>query len=157
MEHTQKAAAEAEAQGHGGLGLKAQRRVVEPQLFQRVPQVRVLGPVLGINAAVDHGLHGPVAREGLRRRVCPVRHRVAHPGVLDVFDGGGEIAHLPRPEAVTGLHAERQQMPALHHLVAGAGGHHLYRLPGPETALHEPHVDDDPPVAVVLAVENQGF
>ena len=136
MEHAQKAAAEAKAQGHGGLGLKAQGRVVEPELFQGVPEVRVFGPVLGVNAAVDHGLNRPVAREGLRRRVLGIRHGVAHPGVLDVFDGGGEIAHLPRAETAAGLHAQGQQVAALHHLVRRAGGHHLHRLPGPEGALH---------------------
>ena len=51
----QKAAAEAEAQGHGGLRLKGQGGVVELQLFQRVPQVGILGAVLGVDAAVDHG------------------------------------------------------------------------------------------------------
>ena len=46
-------------------------------------------------------------------------------------------------------------MAALDHLVGGAGGHHLHHLAGADAALHNTHVDDNAPVTVVLAVENQ--
>ena len=157
VEHAQKAAPKAKAQSHGGLRLEAEGRVVQPQLLQGVPQVRVLGAVLGVNAAVDHGLHGTVARQGLRRGGGGVRDGVAHPGVLDVLNGSGEVAHLSGLQAVAGLKAQGQQVAALHHLVGGAGGHQLHLLAGADAALHQPHVHDDAPVAVVLAVEDQGF
>ena len=48
-------------------------------------------------------------------------------------------------------------MAALHYLVGGAGSHQLHRLAGADGALHQAHVDDDAPVAVVLAVENQSL
>ena len=65
VEHAQKAAAEAEAQGGGGLGLEGQGGVVELELLQGVPQVGVLGAVLGVDAAVHHGAGGAVAGQGL--------------------------------------------------------------------------------------------
>ena len=94
VEHAQKAAPEAEAQGHGGLRLEGQGGVVELELFQGVPQVGIFAAVLGVDAAVDHGLDRPVAGQGLRRGVLRAGDGVAHPGVLHVLDGGGEIAHL---------------------------------------------------------------
>ncbi|CAN4021999.1 Antirestriction protein (ArdA), partial [Dysosmobacter welbionis] len=103
VEHAQKAAPEAEAQGYGALRLKAQRGVVQLELFQRVPQVRILGAVLRVDTAVDHGLHGPVAGQGLGRGAGGICDGVAHTGVLHVLDGGGEVAHLAGPEAVAGL------------------------------------------------------
>ena len=73
VEHPQKAAAEAEAQRHGGFRLEGQGGVVELQLLQRVPQVGVLGAVLGVDAAVHHGLGRAVAGQGLGGGVGRVR------------------------------------------------------------------------------------
>ena len=155
VEHAQKAAPEAKAQGHGGLRLKAQGSVVEPQLFQSVPQVRIFGAVLRVNAAVHHGLHGAVAGQGLRRGGGGVGDGVAHPGILDVFNAGGKIAHLAGLQAVAGLQAQGQQVAALDDLVHGAGGHELHLLAGADAALHDAEIHDDAPVAVVLAVKDQ--
>ena len=107
MKHSQKAAAEAEAQGHGALRLEGQGGVVELELFQSVPQVGVLAAVLGIDAAVDHGLGGPVAGQRLGGGICRVGDGVAHLGVLHGFDGGGEVAHLAGLEGIRGLIAQR--------------------------------------------------
>ena len=71
------------------------------------------------------------------------------------LDGGGEVAHLARPEAVAGLHAQGQQMAAFDDLINGAGGHHLHLLARAEGSLHDPEVDDDAAVRVILAVEDQ--
>ena len=156
MEHPKEAAAEAKAQGHGRFRLKAQRGVVEAELLESVPQVRVLGAVLGVDAAVDHGLHRPVARQGLRGGGGGVRDGVAHPGVRHGLDAGREVAHLPGLQLLAGLETQGQQMPALHDLVLGAGGHEPDGLPRPDPALLDAEVDHDAPVAVVLAVEDQG-
>ena len=94
VEHTQKAAPEAEAKGHGALWLEGQAGVVQLQLFQRVPQVGVLAAVLGVDAAVYHGLRRAVAGQRLGGGVRRVGDGIAHLGVLHVFDAGGEIAHL---------------------------------------------------------------
>ena len=94
MEHSQKAAAEAKAQRHGGFGLKGKGGVIELQLFQGVTKIGILGAVLGIDAAVHHGLDPPVAGQGLGGGIHGVGYGIAHPGIRHVFDGGSEIAHL---------------------------------------------------------------
>ena len=157
VEHAQKAAPEAEAQGHGALRLKAQGGVVQLELLQGVPQVRVLGAVLRVDAAVHHGLHRPVAGQRLRRGSGCVGDRVAHPGILHILDRGGEVAHLAGLELIAGLHAQGQQVAALDDLVSGAGGHHLHLLARADAALHDAEVDDDAAVRVILAVEDQGL
>ncbi len=69
MQKPQEAAAETEAQRDGGLRLKGERRIVELQFLQRVPQVRVFRAVRRINAAEHHGLYRAVARQRLLRGV----------------------------------------------------------------------------------------
>ena len=157
VEHAQKAAAEAEAQGGGGLRLKGERGVVELELFQRVPQIGVLGAVLGIHAAVHHGLGGPVAGQGLGGGTLHAGDGVAHPGVLHILDGRGEIAHLAGRQTSGGLQPQGPQAAALNDFVGGPRGHHLDLHPGADGALHDPEIDDDPPVGVILAVKDQGL
>ena len=105
MEHAQKAAAEAEAQGGGGLGLEGEGGVVELELLQGVPQVGVFGAVLGIYAAVDHRLGGPVAGQRGRRRDLRPCDGIADAGILHIFNGGGEPAHLAGGQLLAGIHA----------------------------------------------------
>ena len=157
VEHAQEAAAEAEAQGHGGLGLEGQGGVVELELLQGVPEVGVLAAVLGVDAAVDHGLGGAVAGQGLLGGGLHAGDGVAHTGVLHVLDGGGEPAHLAGGQLGAGVHTQGAQIAAVQHLVGGAGGHHLHAHTLFQSALHDPEVDDDALVGVVLAVENQGL
>ena len=157
MEHPQKAAPEAEAQGGGGLRLEGEGGVVELELLQRVPEVGVLGAVLGVDAAVDHAPGGAVAGEGLGGGVVHGGDGVAHLGVLHVFDGGGEVAHLPGGQALTGLQLGGQEVADLHQAVLRAGGHHPHPLVQGEGALHHPEIDHHPPVGVVLAVKDQGL
>ena len=58
MEHAQEAAAEAEPEGVGGLGLEGEARVIERQFLQGRPQVVELVVRGGKKAAEDdrHGL-----------------------------------------------------------------------------------------------------
>ncbi len=120
VEHAQKAAAEAEAQGGGGLGLEGQGGVVELELLQGVPQIGILGAVLGVNAAVHHGAGGAVAGQGLGGGALHPGDGVAHLGVLHVLDGGGEVAHLAGDQLAAGLHAQGEQVAALQHLIGRA-------------------------------------
>ena len=157
MEHAQKAAAEAEAQGHGALRLEGQGGVVELQLFQRVPQIGIFGAVLGIDAAVDHGPGRPVAGQGLGRGPGGIRDGVAHLGVRHVLDAGGEIAHVAGRQLLAGVKADGAQVSHLHHLVFGAGGHEQHLAVFADGAVHKAHEHDDAPVIVILAVKNQGL
>ena len=155
VEHTQKAAAEAKAQCHRALRLEGQGGVVELELLQGVPEIRVLTAVLGVHAAVDHGLGLPVAGQGLGGRIVQARDGVAHLGGLDILDGSGEIAHLARLQDLAGLVAQRTQQAALQHLVLGAGGHHLHVHAPAEGTLHNAEVHDDALIGIIVAVEDQ--
>ena len=119
VQHTKEAAAEAEAQRHRGFRLEGEGRVVQLQLFQRVTQIGVLAAVLGVDAAVDHGLDGTVAGQGLGSGIGGIGDGVAHTGVLHVLDGSSEIADLAGLQFLAGLHAQRKQVAALDHLIGG--------------------------------------
>ena len=48
-------------------------------------------------------------------------------------------------------------MTHLHHLVSGAGGHEKDLAVPPDASVHQAKKDDDAPVVVILAVEDQGL
>ena len=125
------------------------------QLFQSVPQVGVVGPVGGVDAAEHHGLHRPVTLQRLCGGAVLQGDRIAHPGLAHVLDGGGDVAHLPGAEGVGRLQGGGPQKAALHHGEFPAGGHHADGVPGTHSAVLNPHVHNDPPVAVVIGVKNQ--
>ena len=155
MEHPQKSAAEAEAQRHGALRLEGQAGVIELELLQRVPQVGILAAVLGVNAAVHHGLGGPVARQRLTGGVRRVGDGIAHLGVLHVLDAGGEISHLAGLQSVRRLVADGLEIPALQHGVLRPGGHQPDGLPLTQRALLDAEIHHHAHVGVVLTVEHQ--
>ena len=157
VEHSQKAAAETKAQSHRGFRLIGQRRVVQFQLVQGVPQIRVLGAVSGINAAVHHGLRRTIAGQGFRRRGSRQGHRVAHLRIGNVFDACSEIANIAGGQLLAGHQTFRLQMAHLHHLIFCAGGHKQHFIVFFHPTVHQTHQNNYAPIAVILAVENQGF
>ena len=157
MEQAQETAPEAEAQGGTGLLLVGQGGVVELEFFQSVLQVGVLGAVGGVDAAEDHGFYLAVAGQGLGGGVRRQGDGVAHPGILDRLDAGGQIADLARRELGAGGQGGSAHVAHLHQGELGPGGHHLNGIAGLDGALEHPDVDDDALVAVVDAVEDQGF
>ena len=94
VQHSEEAAAEAEAEGDGAFRLEGQAGVVELELFQRVAQIGVLAAVLGVDAAVDHRAHLAVAGQRLARGVLRACHGVADLRFMNVLDAGGEVADL---------------------------------------------------------------
>ena len=157
VQHTQEAAAEAEAEGDGALRLEGEGGVVELELFEGLAQVGVLAAVLGVYAAVDHGPRGAVAGQGLGRGAGGLGDRVADAGVLDVLDARGEVPDVAGGELSAGLEARGAHMADLDDLVARAGGHELYLHVRPYAPVEEAHEDDDAAEGVVLAVEDQGL
>ena len=155
VEHPQEAHAEPEPQCHRGLRLKAQRGIVELELFQGVPQVGVFTAVLGVDAAVDHGLGRTIAGQRFCRRILYAGDCIAYAGVPDVLDGGGEVAHLTGTQLAAGVQTDGQHMAAFHHLVDCPAGHHLHVHTGLDTAFHDSHQNNDAAVGVILGVEDQ--
>ena len=157
VEHTEEAAAEAEAQRNGGFRLEGQGGVVELELLQRVPQVGVLAAVLRVDTAVDHGLGGTVAGQRLGGGGGGVGDGVAHLRVLHVLDAGGEVAHLAGLQAVRRLVADGLEVAALQNGVLRAGRHQADGLPLADGALLDAEVDHHAQIGVVLAVEHEGL
>ena len=155
VEQAQKAAAEAEAQGFTGFRLKAQGSIVEFQLFQRIPQIRILGAVRRINAAEHHGLRFPVTGQRGVRRIVVQGHGVAHCGIGDVLNGSGNVAHFPGGELLGGDGGFSAHVTQLHHGEAGAGSHHPDGVPYLHLALLNANVDNNSFVGIVIGVENQ--
>ena len=106
------------------LGLVRKRRVVEPQLLDRVAQLLVVGAVDRIEPGENHRLH--LLEAGQRRIARPigVGHGVADAGLGDVLDAGGEEAHLAGAELVD-LDGPRREHADARHLVVTVGLHHV--------------------------------
>ena len=103
VQKPQKPAPEPKAQRDGGFRFKGEGRVVELQTLQRLAQVLVMGAVRREHAAIHHGVGFAIAGE---RRVGGTGGEgdgVAHAGVADGFDGGGQIANLSRAQFAAGL------------------------------------------------------
>ncbi len=94
VQQAQEADAETEAQRGGNLRLVVQRRVVEPQLGQRIAEILV---VLGIHR--EHaGEHPRLNLLETRQRRIAAAHfggdGVAHRRAIDFLDAGNDEAHL---------------------------------------------------------------
>jgi hypothetical protein len=100
VEQTEEAAAEAEAERGGRLGLVVERRVVERELLQRVPERLVLLRIGGVEPGEHHGLHVAIAGQQLGRAVVGIEDGVAHAGVAHVPEARDQVANLARLEQV---------------------------------------------------------
>ncbi len=156
MQQPQEAAAEPEAEGHRGFGLIGQGRVVELEAFKRLPQVLVMRAVGGEDAAEHHGVDLAVAGQRLRRRAGGQGNGVAHPRVPHRLDRSGEVADLPGSEPLVRLQPAGAHDAGFDHVEFGAGGHHPDPVARLDLAGHDPEIDDDAFVAVVVAVKDQG-
>ena len=156
VEHAQEAAAETKAQGHGRFRLEGEGGVVQLQLFQCVTEVGVLAAVLGVDTAVDHGLGGTIAGQGLSGRIGGIGDGVAHLGVLHVLNGGGEVADLTGLQTVGRLVSQGLEVAALQNGVLRAACHQADGLTLADRALHNAEENHHAHIGVILAVEHQG-
>ncbi len=154
VQQAEKAAAEAEAQGHRTLRLEEERGVVEAKLLQGVAQQRVFVRVHGVEAGKDHRLDVFKARQLRGGGPGVVGDGVADLGVADVLDGGREKAHLAR--------AEFADLDRLGHQHAHgfdfkrfAIRHQADALALAHGALHHAHQHDDAAIGVEPGVEDE--
>ena len=94
VQQPEESAAEPEPERVAALRLVDDRRVVQPELVERVAQLRVLVAVDREQARVHHRLHVAVARQRLARAVLRVRDRVADLHERRVLEAGDEVADL---------------------------------------------------------------
>ena len=154
MQQAEEAAAEAEAEGAGGLRLVGERRVVELQPLEGVAQRRVVVAVDRVEPGVHHRVGVLVAAERRGRAVVLAGHGVTDPGLADVLHAGDQVADLADPE-VAGLHRLGADHADLEHLVDDAGRHHLDPVAVGELAVDHADVGDHAAVGVVDRVEDQ--
>ena len=156
VEHTQEAAAETEAQSHGGFRLKGEGGIVQLQFLQRVTEVGILAAVLGVDTAVDHGLGGTITGQGFRGRIGGVGDGIAYLGVLHILNGGGEIADLACLQTVGRLVAQGLEVAALQDGVLRTACHQADGLSLADRTLHNAEQNHHAHIGVILAVEHQG-
>ena len=155
VQHTKKAAAEAEAECDRAFRLKRQRCVIELQFFKCVTQIGILGAVLGVNTAEYHRTCRTIAGQRLRRRIFHTGNGIAHAGVGHLFNRGGKVANLTRTQLLLRRQTKRQHVAALKHLKFCTGGHHFDLHARADLTVKQTHVNDNALVRVVLAVEHE--
>ena len=155
VEQAEEAAAEAEAERAGGLGLVGQRRVVELELLQGVAQRRVVVAVDRVEPGVDHRVGVLVAAERLGGAVVLRGDGVTDARLAYVLHAGDQVADLADAD-LPGLHGLGADHADLEHLVHGVGRHHLDPVAVAELAVDDADVGDHAAVGVVDRVEDQG-
>ena len=155
VQQAEEAAAEAEPERVARLRLVQQRGVVQPQLVQRVAQVRVVIAVHRVQAGEDHRLGRGVARQRLRRRAGHAGHGVADPRLPHVLHPGDQVADLSGGQALARYGLGRDHS-YLERLVRRAGGHHHASLAPGQAAVDHPDIGHHAAVGVVDRVEDEG-
>ena len=101
VQQAEEPAAEPEAERHRRLRLVEERRVVQPQLLERVAQLRVLdGPRPDRSPANTIGFSSLKPGKRLERRPAGLGDRVADLRVADLLDVGDEEADFADAELV---------------------------------------------------------
>ncbi len=154
MEEAEEATAEAEAQGGRVLRLVEERRVVEPQLLERVAQLRVLVGVHGVEPREHHRLDLLEAGQRLLRRLAVVGERVADRDVGHAPDPGDHEPDLAGRERVDG-HGLRREDAELLDLVGAAGRHQAHLHARLEPPVDDVDEHDDAAVLVEPRVEHE--
>ena len=154
VQQAQEAAAKAEPEGLGGLGLPAQRGVVEGQLLERVAQVRVGVGVDREQAAEDHRLDLAIAGQRLGGGIGPRGQGVADAQLGHVLDAGDQVADLAGVQRLGRDHLGGEEADVVD-LGLQIGLHGVDRLALGEDPVDHADVGDDAAVLVELGVEDQ--
>ena len=128
MQQSEKAAAEAEAERSGGLGLKGQRSIVELQLFDSLSQIAVTRSVCGIDTRIDHRQRALEARKRLGCAALGECYRIPDARLADCLYRSGEISDVSRLEARPLVESERRHHSDRNDLKLAAGTHHAYAV-----------------------------
>ena len=154
VEQAEKAATEAEAERDGAFRLEEERRIVEPQFFERLAQLRVLVGVDRVEPGEDHGLDFFEAGQRLDRGIGVVGDGVADLGVGDVLDVGDEETDFAGLQLVD-LHRLGREHAESFRVESGAVPQETDSLALAQRALKHAGEHDDAAVGVEPGVENQ--
>ena len=154
VKQAEKSTAKSEAECDRALRLVEKRRVVQPQLFERITQLRVLVALDGIQPGEHHRLQFFEAGKRRHRLARRFGDGVADLGVADLLDVGDQEADFPDPELVNRHRLRREDaqlldvvvLPLRHEPDAHAFG---------DVAVNHANHDDDAAIGVVPRVEQQ--
>ena len=154
VQQAEEPAAEPEPERRRRFRLEEERRVVQPQLLQRVAQLGVLAPFDRIQPGEHHRLAYFEAGNGFGGRTRRLGDRVADLRVADGLDPGEHESDLADTQLVDGRRLRREHADLLD-LVFLALGHQPDLHPRPEHAVDHAHQDDHAAIRVVPRVEDQ--
>ncbi len=154
VQKAQKAHAEAEAEGVGGLGLPHERRVVQRQLLQRLLQRLVLVAVDGKETCEHHGLRLTVAGKRLVHAAVGHGDGVAHLHLAHVLEARDEVAHLAHIKRLLG-HLLGVPRANLFHERFRARGHHADLVALLDVPVDHTDEGHHAAVGVEVAVEDE--
>ena len=103
VQHPQKAAAKAKAQGRRRFGFKYQRRIVQLKLFHGISKLLIVIVFDRVNSRKNHGLNFFKAFDSFNAGVFHAGDGVTDHNLASLFDTGDNITHVPRFDGFTGL------------------------------------------------------
>ncbi len=156
VQQPQEAAAEAESEGQGALGLIDEGGVVELELLQRGAELLELGGVHRIQAGEDHRLHLLESRDRLGAGTVRVRDGVAHLHFHRRLDAGNDIAHVAGRDFARRIELELERADLLG-LVFLSGIEELHLVALADRTVHDLEIGDDAAEGIEHGVEDEGL
>ena len=155
MQKPEEPAPETKPQRNRGFGFKRKGGIVELQLFKRIPQVGIFRTIERVDTRKDHRLHLAIAGQRFRSGILCIGDRIADRRIPHSFNGSREVADLPCKKLLPGDKGGRAHNAAFDYGKFGPGGHHADLHTWTYGSFLDPHIDDDPFVTVIVAVEDQ--
>ena len=149
MKQSQEAAPETEAQSDGGLRLILQRCIIQLQLLQRIPKLRILGSVRRIDTAEHHGSCLLVARKCLSAGPLCIGDGITHGGFLYIFQTGSDITYHSGGYLILRDELAGTEDTNLNHVRLSAGLHHPDPLSFSDDAVKDTAENDDSLIGIV--------
>ena len=155
VQKAQEAATETEAERLRGLRLILKCRIVQLQLFQGIPEIRILHRIGRIDTTVYHRLHLLIARQRFCRRIPIIGHRITDTGIADVFDRRCDVADHTGTQLRTRDEAARSEIPDLGYIEGGTTRHQTDAGTDLHRALLDSTENDNTTVVIIEGVEDQ--
>ena len=155
MQKAKEAAPETKAECDRCLRLELQCSVIELQLFQGIPQIRILCPVRRIQSAVYHRVYLLVARKCFGTRARHLCHRIADTRLPHIFQARRQIAYHPGRELLARNKLACAKEADLYDIRLSAGRHHPDPRPLADASILDTHKYDNTLVGIIHRVKNE--
>ena len=155
MQQSKESAAETKSKRRGSFRFIKQRRIVQLEFFQRVSQILVLRAVRRIHSAVNHRIDFFVTRKRLRTGIIRIRDRVAHAGISDILNAGGDITDHSCRQFVTGDQLSCSEISYFYDFLHGSGSHHADFRSFFHSSFHHTAGNNDTAVSIINGIKNQ--